>query len=118
MQRNRVRLVSPLLALLLLAGCACSPGGGPGPTPTPSGTPQPVPTVRMTCEEARDAIQEALTAYHARNGDWPTADGAPGDIVWSKLVPDFMEAMPANDSLCDWQVNSNPEGNVCLMHQC
>jgi len=87
-------------------------------TPTPTSTPTPLPTVIMTCEEARDAIQDALDAYHAEYGEWPTADGQPGDIEWTKIVPDFMAAVPVNDSKCDWQVNSDPEGEVCLLNQC
>lgn len=107
-----------LLALVLLAGCACNAWGEPGATPTPSGTPQPVPTVTMSCEEARDAVQQALDAYHAQYGSWPTADGKPGDIVWYKLVPEFMEYGPGNDNKCDWRVNSDPVGKVCLMNEC
>ena len=118
MQRYKVTLVSFLLALLLLTGFACNPSGGPGATPTPTGTPQPVPTVPMSCAEAQEGIQQALDDYHAKYGNWPTADGKPGDIVWPKLVPEFMEYGAGNDNKCDWQVNSDPEGEVCLMHQC
>ena len=39
------------------------------------------PTVAMSCDEARNAIQEALTHYHDEHGTWPTADGQPGDDV-------------------------------------
>jgi len=118
MQRYRMTLVFVLLALLLLTGFACNPWGRSGATPTPTGTPQPVPTVAMSCVEAQDAIQQALDAYHAKHGNWPTADGEPGDIVWPNLVPEFMEYGPGNDNKCDWWVNSDPEGEVCLMHQC
>ena len=76
------------------------------------------PTVIMSCEQARDAIQGALTQYHDEHGTWPTADGKPGDIVWAKLVPDFMAGIPSNDSDCDWWVNSDPEGEVCLQKIC
>ena len=118
MQLKRVTPVFLLLVLLLLTALACNPGGGPGATATPTGTPQPVPTVPVTCEEAQDSIQQALDAYHAQYGNWPTADGEPGDIVWPKLVPDFMEYGPGNDNKCDWWVNSDPEGKVCLLHNC
>jgi peptidylprolyl isomerase len=76
------------------------------------------PTITMSCEQARDAIQEALTHYHDEYGKWPTADGQPGDIVWTKLVPNFMEGTPSNDSDCNWWVNSDPEGEVCLQNTC
>jgi hypothetical protein len=72
----------------------------------------------MSCEQARDLIQEALISYHDKHGVWPTVDGLPGDIAWSKLVPDFIWGLPTNDTKCDWQVNSNPEGDVCLQNRC
>ena len=103
-----------ILGILLVAASAC----GPGPEPTPTPTPTPLPTVTMSCEEAKDAIQAAFDAYHAAEGEWPTSDGLPGDIEWTKLVPDFMAGIPANDSLCYWQVNSDPEGEVCLLNRC
>ena len=118
MRSYRMTLVYLLLALLLLTAFACSPGGSPGTTSTPTGTPQPVPTVAMSCQEAWDATQEALDAYHAKYGDWPTADGKPGDIVWPKLVPEFMEYGPGNDNKCDWWVESDPEGQVCRCYEC
>ncbi len=90
----------------------------PTPIPTPTPKPTPLPTVSMSCTEARDAIQNALDAYHNEYGEWPTADGQTGDIEWAKIISDFMTAVPVNDSKCDWQVNSDPEGQVCLMHQC
>jgi hypothetical protein len=84
-------------------------------TPTATATP----TVQKTpCETDRDAIQEALNAYNEANDDWPTANGQPGDIVWDKLVPEYMSTMPVIDSDCDWQVSGNPEGNVCVAHTC
>ncbi|MGB2800575.1 MAG: hypothetical protein WBC82_12120 [Dehalococcoidia bacterium] len=87
----------------------------PTPTPTPTGTPTPLPTVTMSCEQAKHAIQEALNAYNTEHGEWPTADGQPGDIEWTKLVPDFMAAVPYR---CDWRVNSDPVGEVCLQRTC
>ena len=83
------------------------------PTPTPTATPAPT-----MCEIDRDATQAALDAYHTEKGDWPTADGGPGDIEWNKLVPNFMEEIPPTDGRCDWQVNSQPEGEVCLWALC
>jgi len=105
-----------ILGILLVAASACCPeGAGPEPTPTPT----PSPTKTLTpCEIDENAIQAALDAYHAGHGQWPTIDGQPGDIVWDKLVPDFLDDIPSTDSLCDWQVNSDPEGEVCLQHEC
>jgi hypothetical protein len=68
--------------------------------------------------EARDTIQNALNGYDIQYQEWPTANGQPGDIEWVKLVPEFMTGIPSNDSLCDWWVNSNPEGEVCLQNMC
>ena len=90
----------------------------PTPTPTPTPTPSPTPIVTMSCEIARDSIQPALDAYHAEHGEWPTADGQPGDIYWDKLVPAFMDITPSNDARCDWRVNSDPEGEVCVPKRC
>jgi len=97
-----------LLGILLMSGFAC--GGGPEVTPTPT----PLPTVTMLCEQARNAIQEALSNYYDERGEWPTTDGQPGDIEWTKLVPNFMAGIPANDATCDWSVNSDPAGTVCV----
>ncbi len=101
-----------LLGIMLVSSFACGGDGTPTPTPTP------LPTVVMTCVPARDAIQEALNDYNDEHGDWPTADGQPGDIEWTKLVPAFMAGIPSNDSKCEWQVNSDPEGVVCLLNTC
>jgi hypothetical protein len=86
---------------------------------------EPFPTSQPTatlgpegCEPDRDAIQAALNAYHTRNGNWPTADGQPADIDWDKLVPAFLPYIPHTDSNCDWQVDSNPIGTICLAHPC
>lgn len=117
MKAMRVLLLLVLVALLLSAG-ACTVDQSPPVTPTPEDTPTPVPTASSSCDQARDAIQVAIDAYHDRYGAWPTADGAAGDVDWSKLVPEFMEAAPANDSKCDWGVNSEPEGIVCVLHRC
>jgi hypothetical protein len=97
-----------------------TPTATPTATPTPAATPTPtpLPTVNMGCEEAETTLQTAITDYHGQYGEWPTADGQPGDIAWPKLVPGFMEGVPVNDNNCDWWVNSDPEGEVCLLHQC
>lgn len=114
-----------ILSLLLVPGLACGGGGEPAATPTPTLTPTPEPTPGRTptkCEADRDAIQAALDAYHDGTGQWPTSDGGPGDIEWEKLVPDFLSEKPATDSTtggkCDWRVDSNPEGGVCLTERC
>ena len=105
-----------LLGILLVSGFACCPeGAGPEATPTPTPTVTHTPT---QCEADRDAIQAALDAYHDETGEWPTADGQPGDIDWDKLVPDFLSDIPLTDSICDWRVNSDPEGEVCIGHWC
>jgi hypothetical protein len=105
-----------LLGALLAAGLdrqLGNAGTGPSPTSGPTAT-----LVPEGCEPDRDAIQAALNAYHTRNDKWPTADGQTGDIDWDKLVPSFLPYIPHTDSNCDWQVNSNPEGTVCLAHPC
>jgi hypothetical protein len=80
---------------------------------------EPAPTVQKTpCETDRDSIQKSLNAYNEANDDWPTANGQPGDIVWDKLVPEYMSEMPVIDDQCDWQVSGNPEGTVCVAHTC
>jgi len=66
------------------------------------------------CEDDRDTLQAALNAYKAEEGEWPTADGRPGDIEWDRLVPRFLDYRTISDYWCDWQINSNPEGDVCL----
>ena len=112
--------IIPVLIIILVAAIAVIVAIGvagwlePGSTPTPTS----LPTVSMSCNEAKNGIQAALDDYHDSYGEWPTADGQPGDIEWTELVPDFMDAVPANDSKCDWQVNSDPEGEVCVQHTC
>lgn len=88
------------------------------PTPTPVPTPTPPPTIPMSCMEARNAIQNALSVFNTQYQEWPTADGEPGDIEWTRLIPNFIVGVPSNDSLCDWWVNSDPEGTVCLQNMC
>ena len=118
----RTKVVAVLLVLisLLLVGFACSGGGGGGETiPTVPSTPTGQPTITPTaCEIDRDAIQAALYAYHDQKGEWPSADGISGDIVWEKLVPGFLAETPETDEKCDWQVNTKPEGELCLWEQC
>ena len=120
--------IIPVLIIIIVAAIAAviaigvtggfEPGSTTTHTPTPIPTATSLPAVIMSCEEARDAIQDALEAYNTAHGNWPTMDGEPGDIEWTELVPDFMEAVPANDSKCDWQVNSDPEGDVCVLNRC
>ena len=40
--------------------------------------------------------------------------GKPGDIHWEQLVPDILANEPSTDYQCDWQVDDDPEGTVCL----
>ena len=109
-----------LMGILLVAGSACGGGGNTELTPTPiaTATPTPLPTIVMSCDQARDAIQQALVDYHDEHDEWPTIDGQPGDIDWTKLVSDFIDGIPSNDNKCEWWVNSNPEGDVCLQNVC
>lgn len=109
-----------LMGVLLVAGAACAEGRDVQPiaTPTPMPTQASLPATAMSCEQARDAIQEALDDFHDAHGEWPTADGRPGDIEWAKLTPEFMPGVPFNDRKCEWWVNSNPEGQVCLQNIC
>ena len=126
-EKGRARKIVPVVLVIFLiiaVGMVITIGvkGGfepsPTPTPLPTPTPSPTPIVTMSCEIARDSIQPALDAYHAEHGEWPTADGQPGDIDWEKLVPAFMDTTPSNDARCDWRVNSDPEGEVCVPNRC
>ena len=117
MRVSRVVLLL-FLGILLLSSWGCVVDQSPPVTPTPEATPTELPTASMNCDQAKVATQAAIDAYYAQYGAWPTADGTAGDIEWSKLVPEFMEAVPSNDSKCEWQVNSNPEGEICVLHQC
>jgi hypothetical protein len=126
------------------ASCQGGQGAQPTPTPTPTQTPaatviptstpaaaEPTPTATATatteatpaviatlgpegCVPDRDAIQAAIYAYHADKGDWPTANGEPGDIAWAKLVKEYLPFMPHTNDECNWQVNGNPVGGVCV----
>jgi len=112
-------LAMPLiLTALLLCAMACVAADGALLTPTPVGTPTPLPTIQMGCVEAKNAVQVAIDAYHAQKGVWPTSDGQPGDIDWAKLIPGYMAGVPSDDKSCDWRVNSNPLGEVCIAHFC
>ncbi len=119
----RARRIVPvvLVIVLIVVAVVITVGVKGGFAPGPTTTPTPTPTASFApsaCEIARDSIQAALDDYYAEYGEWPTANGQPGDIEWTELVPDFMEAVPANDSKCDWQVNSDPEGKVCVPKRC
>jgi hypothetical protein len=131
-----------LLFILLTCILSCAEGsnnGAPSTTPalSPTVTPSVSPTISPTasptflatptatlgpegCEPDRDAIQAAINAYHADNGNWPTTTtfGEPGNIKWSVLVPDYLPYIPHTDARCDWQVNTDPEGEVCLWELC
>ena len=102
-----------LLSISLMSATACTAMGGAAATPTP--TPE---ALLTKCEKDRGAIQAAIYAYDADYGEWPTADGQPGDIWWDKLVREYLDDIPPTDSKCDWQVNSDPEGEVCVPNIC
>ena len=119
-------VIAVFLGILLAVGLACSGGNSEGPTPVPTSmpeqprtlTPTPLPTVVMSCSEVLNSIKAPLVNYHDRYGEWPTVDGQPGDIEWSKLVPEFIEGIPSNDKQCDWWVNSHFWGTVCVQNRC
>jgi len=71
-----------------------------------------------SCIPDRDEIQVALDTYYAENGEWPTIDGYPGDIEWAKLIPELLDGVPYTDSSCEWQVDDDPEGAICLLTPC
>jgi hypothetical protein len=88
------------------------------PTSTPTSTPIPTPTATPSkYDRDINAIEAAIAQYHASLGQWPTADGQPGDIDWDKLVPTYLDTIPSTDSRCDWYVSSDPPGTVCR-HGC
>lgn len=102
-----------LLGTLLIAGIACVEGSGEGGQETAIATLGPV-----KCDYDRDAINAVLGPYYTMHGQWPTADGQPGDIDWDKLVPRFLPYVPKTDSKCQWGVNSDPEGKACIQNRC
>jgi hypothetical protein len=79
----------------------------------------PTPTVQKTqCEIDTENTQVALDDYFDAHGSWPTSNGSLGKIEWDKLVPEFLSATPSTANSCKWQVNSNPEGQVCKPSGC
>lgn len=94
-----------------------TPSLKPTPIVTSKPLPSPTPTEPAVCEEDRQAIKAALDAYYIANGQWPTANGEPGLIVWNKIVPDLLDKIPSTNS-CKWQVNSDPLGEVCRSANC
>ena len=112
-----VLVVFLIIAVGMVITISVKSGFGPGATPTPTPTPT-ASIIPSACEIARDSTQAAIDAYHAEHGEWPTTDGQPGDIDWDKLVPAFMDITPSNDASCEWRVNSDPEGEVCVPKRC
>jgi hypothetical protein len=102
-----VKTILTIFIFGILPICALACTGVPEVTPTPT------PTLTQ-CEADRDAVQAAIYAYNQENGEWPTETGVPGDIAWEKLVPSFLQSIPTTDNTCDWSVNSDPEGGVCV----
>ena len=86
-----------------------SPSSESSPSSLPT-SPKP-PTL---CETQSAAIQEAVNLYQDEHKEWPTHDGKPGNIQWEKLVPDVLANEPSTDYQCDWQIDDDPEGTVCL----
>ncbi|MBM3133228.1 MAG: DUF255 domain-containing protein [Chloroflexi bacterium] len=128
MEMARVCLVLLLVLLVSVLGCDSESSGDgttvmPPTNPPPSAsqtvpaslTPNPTqPSPLSACFADEELIEKALDAYHAANGTWPSIDGRPGDIQWEKLVPAFIDHVPATDTACDWQVNTAPEGAPCI----
>lgn len=81
--------------------------------PTPTAT-SPSAQSGSQCSDDLQRIASAFDAYYAANSVWPTADGGPGDVDWTKLVPESLDEIPVTDADCDWQVNTAPEGTVCI----
>lgn len=104
------------------SNCACGSActGQPGTTPESTVAvtkPPPTPTEPPECETDRIDMKAAIDAYQTAKGEWPTADGKPGLIVWEKIVPSFLKANPSTIK-CKWQVNSDPLGEVCRSVHC
>ena len=113
--KTKAILAILILGMLLICTLACGDPGAPEATPTPTLTPTPTPTPKLTqCERDRDAVQAVLYDYYQENGEWPTETGGPGDIDWEKLVPSHLFRIPVSDVNCDWSVNSDPEGEMCV----
>ena len=64
------------------------------------------------CEADRIAIKAALDVYYESNGQWPTADGQYGRILWDELVPDYLDQNPTTIK-CNWSVIDDPDLEVC-----
>ena len=113
MKKSRLTLLL-LLAVIVAFGVACDVGERTPATPTatlgPSG-----------CNYDRDAINAVLGPYYAEHGEWPTADGQPGDMDWDKLVPEYLPYIPKTDSKCQWgvrEVEGDPPGKACIQNRC
>ena len=110
--------VQPTATPTIVITASPQPTGTSLPTGTPNWSgPWPGPTATLGpegCVPDRDAIQDAIYAYNWSHGKWPTADGEPGDIAWAKLVKEYLPYMPHTNDECNWQVNSHPEGQVCV----
>ncbi len=98
---------------------AKSPTPEPVVTVTPTQTPAPTPTKPPSqCEMDEIAIQVAIDSYYSEYSQWPTADGQSGEIVWDNIIPNYMDAMPYANNKCQWAINSDPEGFVCMGKTC
>ena len=103
---------------MLVSSLACGGAEESKPNANITSIPTPISIVTMSYEEAMSAIQVAIISFDSGYEDWPITDGQSGDIEWAKLVPDFIVGIPSNDHKCEWWVNSDPEGDVCLQNIC
>ena len=107
-----------LLGIMLLPSIACVEGSGEGGKATATATATLGP---VKCDYDRDAINAVLRPYYAEHGEWPTADGQPGDIDWDKLVPEYLPYIPKTDNKCQWgirEVDGDPPGKACIQNRC
>lgn len=67
------------------------------------------------CETEVKSVSVAVVAYRIDQGEWPTADGDPGVVLWDK-IEDYLSDKPAQFDQCQWMVDDNgmlTVGNSC-----
>lgn len=69
------------------------------------------------CRVEKRDIEAAVFSYYHENLKWPTDEGGPGDIDFTKLMGDYLDDTPASDESCLWQIAENgavvPGGEDC-----
>ncbi|WP_315097041.1 DUF6318 family protein [uncultured Cellulomonas sp.] len=108
--RDRVRLVAPVTALILLAGCTGGPPTAPEsstpppiestPSPTPTPTPTVPPSVDVTVKPERPAALD----------EPPSVDGAVAVAEYFALLYPYVYA---TGELAEWRALSDPDCNFC-----